>query len=459
MQVQDLSSTSHPEKPGVLKEEQAPKAGLSFSDSLSWSYIHRVGLSIADQTLSVGGMFLVNVALARVQTKEEYGIFALSYSVFTFLTGLHNAAILEAYTIFGSGRYRQRFHEYAPTLWRANGLLGLAFTGVAVLIWFGLLWLDRPLASRSLLGMATTCGVLVSASFVRRSFYIRRRPDLAAKFSLIFFLSCAALLWLSIRTGVLDGFSAFLIAALAWIVAGVFLVRELPEKTANQSFMELEPGYWSEHWKYSRWVFVTAFVFQFTTQGYYWLAAGFLAVKEVGNLRAMVNLVTPVDQLFTAMNLLILPVMCSRYAAGRRDGLLQVWKFYCAGWFLATCGFAGLVNLVGRSVMHGLYGGKFDNVASLLGTLAVLPVVMGIGHTVNSALKAAERPNLVFYAYVLSGAATFLLGIPLVIHFGLRGAVYGMLLSGATYTGALALGFLWTMRSQVYRTAMNSRER
>ncbi len=59
---------------------------------------------MADQGFSVGGMFLVHIGLARTQTKEEYGVFALTYSVFTFLAGLHNAAILEAYTIHGSGR-------------------------------------------------------------------------------------------------------------------------------------------------------------------------------------------------------------------------------------------------------------------------------------------------------------------------------------------------------------------
>ena len=58
-----------------------------------------------------GGTFTVNLILARTQTKEEYGMFPLSYSFFTFLAGLHNAAILEPYTVFGSGRHRARFPE------------------------------------------------------------------------------------------------------------------------------------------------------------------------------------------------------------------------------------------------------------------------------------------------------------------------------------------------------------
>jgi O-antigen/teichoic acid export membrane protein len=58
----------------------------------------------------------------------------------------------------------------------------------------------------------------------------------------------------------------------------------------------------------------------------------------------------------------------------------------------------------------------------------------------------AEKPKFVFWAYVGSGAATICLGIPLVTHFGLWGAVYGMLLSSAAYTIVLAVTFFWTFR-------------
>jgi O-antigen/teichoic acid export membrane protein len=96
--------------------------------------------------------------------------------------------------------------------------------------------------------------------------------------------------------------------------------------------------------------------------------------------------------------------------------------------------------------MHFLYSGAFDAVSSLVGMLALLPLVMGIGHTINAALKAAERPDVVFTAYVFSGAVTFIAGVPLVTHLGLRGAVYGLITSGAAYTLALALG-LWRITS------------
>ena len=66
----------------------------------------------------------------------------------------------------------------------------------------------------------------------------------------------------------------------------------------------------------------------------------------------------------------------------------------------------------------------------------------------NAALKAMEKPQAVFYSYVASGTATFLVGLPLIIHFGLRGAVYGMLASAGVYTLALGIAFIACSRAQ-----------
>jgi len=314
--IGDLGSPYVPEQPAT--QAQSPSLG-SLSNlnlvSLSQSRVRQMGFSIADQAFSVGAIFLINIALARTQPQQSYGIFALTYTIFTLLSGLHNAAILEAYTIYGSGRYHDKFGSYENLLWRTNVLLSLALTALLTSVWGVLAWVAPGKASYTLLGMALSCGIFLTASFVRRTFYMRRRPDLAAKFSTIFFVTSMVLLELSIRTRILNGFYAFLIAALAWCVAGLFVMRTSPHDETAEDFAATEPSYWSEHWKYSRWVFVTALVFQFTTQGYYWLTAGLLSVREVADLRAMSNLVVPMDQVFGAMNLLVLPMLSLRRCA------------------------------------------------------------------------------------------------------------------------------------------------
>jgi O-antigen/teichoic acid export membrane protein len=426
------------------------------ADIWSWSRARQFAFSLLDQGLSVSGMFLVNISLARTSSKTEYGVFALCYSVYTFLTGLHNAAILETYTVYGSGRYSTNFAEYEAILWRANALVGATLTAILLVVWTGVARARPNVAAKPLLGMALATAVLLTASFVRRTFYIRRRPDLAARFSTIYFVVCVLLLWVVLSANLLSGFAAFLIAAVAWCVAGTSVLGELPGKGSSRSFMDIESRYWREHWKYARWVLITALVFQFTTQAYYWLAATLLNVREVANLRAMYNLVGPVDQVVIALSLLVLPSLARQYSAGFMENFLSLRRRYAAAMLAITVSFALAIRFLGRGLLHVIYAGKFDDVAPLLFLLALSPLIMGLGNSMSDALKAAERPQFVFYAYVCSGIATFVGGIALVIHFGLAGAIYGVLLSGVVYSGVLALGFRFVVKTRTKRLIPSS---
>ena len=415
---------------------------LPFAAIPAVSRLTPVAYSFADQALAVGGGFLANIMLARTQSKEEYGMFALSYSIFTFLTGLYNASILEPFTVYGSGRYRERFSEYLRLMTRSHVFVSVLLNGILLLVCLVFLWIAPQFVSRALLGLGLAVGALLSGAFMRRVFYLQREPALAAKCSLVFFFAVACGLWLAVKAHFLDSFSVFLILALGWVAAGAVFGKKLDLREPKQAFIELEPRYWREHWKYMQWILATSFLFQCTTQGFYWLVAGLLSVEEVAELKAMYLLIAPMDQVFIALSYVILPMLATYSGRKEMGNLVALWKRYALALVGMTVLFALSVRVLGGQVMHSLYAGKFDGLAPLLSMLAFLPLLMGIGHTMNDALKAVEKPRLVFYAYLSSGAATFLLGIPLMIHFGLRGAVYGMLVSGGTYSLALSMGFL-----------------
>ena len=411
-----------------------------------------VALSITDQALAAGTVFLGNVVLARTQSKEEYGLFVLAYSIYTFASGLHNAAILEAYTVFGSGKYSQHFREYLKFMVRSNAI---ACLGLTVLLGLGLvvlLALAPQFTSKALFGLALTAGVLLSGSFLRRTFYILRQADRAASTSLVFFAATCVSLCLTVRMHWLNSFSLFIVLALGWITALLVVGRPLILEEASGSFTSRQPNYWEQHWKYARWVLATSFVFQLMTQGYYWLVAGALSVQGVAELRAMYILVTPTDQVFNAVSLLVLPRLAHRYAFKRRGEFLSLWKRYGLFTFLMTVSLFFGIRVLGAPLVHWLYAGKFDSAIGLLYILSAVPVVMGIGSTMNDALKSMEKPHIVFYAYVASGVVTLAAGLPLVRHLGVRGAVIGMLLSAAAYTSLLAAGFVTSVLGKRFTT-------
>lgn len=436
-----LDADGRPVSAGPVKRVQAWLSAIPPTSKLAM-----IGYSFADQAFAVGGGFLANVALARTQSKEDYGLFALWYSVFTFLSGLHNAAILQPYTVYASGRYRDNFSEYLRLTVRSNAVLSAVLTGLLLACCL-VFHLVRPQwLSPALLGLAIAVGFLLSGLFLRRAFYVQQRPDLAAKSSFAFFVVLLIGLWLAGKTQKLDSFSVFVIMAAGWIVAGVLFGGKLQFGKPVQRFGEIVPGHWAEHWNYSKWILATAFVFQLTTQGYYWLLGGILSAKEVGEFRAMYILVGPVDQVFIAISYLIVPALAAHYATHRIKSFLSLWRRFTLATIIGTGLFALAVRITGRSVVHLLYGGKYDDLVPYFFALGFLPLIMWIGTTMAQAFFGAEKPKFVFWAYVASGAATICLGIPLVTHFGLWGAVYGMLLSSAAYTIVLAATFFWTFK-------------
>jgi len=396
---------------------------------------------LADQCFAVGSMFLVNVVLARTQSKEEYGMFALSYSIFTFLAGLHNAVVLEPFTVYGSGRYRNRFASYWPLMMGGNLFIGMVLSAGLLLTYLLFTVVAPALNSRALVGLAIALSFLLTGLFVRRTFYVLHQPLRAAELSLVYFSVVALLLWIGAKIRLLNGFGVFLILALSWLIAGLTLFRKLPSRERSRAFLNSEPHYGKEHWKYTRWVLVTALIFQFTHQGYYWLVGGFLSVKEVGELKAMYVLIAPIEQVMISLSFMFLPALASKYACGDTRAFVTSWRRYTFLILGITLTFALAIRMAGSTVVHILYSGKFDGLGSLPFLLALVPLAMGIGNTANDAIKAAEKPRFVFNAYVSSAVATFAVGIPLVRSLGLRGAAWGMIFSAATYSATLFITF------------------
>jgi O-antigen/teichoic acid export membrane protein len=445
--IESSQSAGDPGADRPLLNAEPLKRGRNWLSALPpASKMAMIGYSFADQAFAVGGGFLANVALARTQSKEDYGLFALWYSVFTFLSGLHNAAILQPYTVYASGRYRDNFSEYLRLMVRSNAVLSAALTGLLLACCLVFHWVRPQWLSPALLGLAVAVGFLLSGLFLRRAFYVQQRPDLAAKSSFAFFVVLLIGLWLAGRAHKLDSFSVFVIMAAGWASAGLLFGRKLQFGKPVQNFGKIVPGHWGEHWNYAKWILATAFVFQLTTQGYYWLLGGILSAKEVGEFRAMYILVGPVDQVFIAISYLIVPALAAHYATHRISSFLSLWRRFTFATILGTSLFALLARITGRYVVHLLYGGKYDDLTPYFYVLGFLPLIMWIGTTMAQAFFGAEKPKFVFWAYVGSGAATICLGIPLVTHFGLWGAVYGMLLSSAAYTIVLAATFFWTFQ-------------
>lgn len=383
--------------------------------------------------------------LARAASKLEYGSFALLYSVFTFLSGLHNAAILEAYTVYGAGKYGEERLGYRNFILTAHFRFCLAITGLLAVAATLLFRSGDHTNATTVAGLAFAITFLLSATFFRRTYYLNWESLRVATMAVLMFVAVCVGLALLRTFDCLNGFSVFLTLGSAALLAGTFFFRHYPYRR-HPAFLTAIPNYWREHWGYAKWVMATAVVFQFTNQGYLWLVGAFLSVEEVGELRAAQNITLPMLLAFSSASHVVMPIMAKRF---NQDGMAGVIPFFWRTLALMTglgLGSTLLLWAAGKPIMDLVYSGKYTDAAGLLYVLGLVAVALAIGNVLNDALKASLNPKAVFKGYIAGSVTTLLLGVPLVLKGGLMGAAWGMLVSAIAYGTTLAMSFYFVSR-------------
>ncbi|MFQ5571532.1 MAG: hypothetical protein ACE5G0_17775, partial [Rhodothermales bacterium] len=113
----------------------------------------RISLSILDQILLSGANFILNVLLARWLIPDAYGAFAVAFSVFLFLSGIHNALIVDPMSVLGPARFGNRLPGYLTSLFYTHGGLTIGLSLLLFLV-ASLFFRASPLLLTALWGVA-----------------------------------------------------------------------------------------------------------------------------------------------------------------------------------------------------------------------------------------------------------------------------------------------------------------
>src|SRR5580704_3924000 len=91
---------------------------VRLREQLIW--VRKGATALADQGLLSGSSFVISVFLARQLSAEEYGAYALAFSVFLFISSFHNGLLLEPMSVFGPASYSDRLRSYLGALFRLH---------------------------------------------------------------------------------------------------------------------------------------------------------------------------------------------------------------------------------------------------------------------------------------------------------------------------------------------------
>jgi O-antigen/teichoic acid export membrane protein len=401
-------------------------------------------LTLLDQGLIGGANFLIAILLARQLLPEQYGAYALVFGIFLVFSIVYACLILEPMLVFGSSVYRDNFRQYfGVLLW-----MHVAIALTIVLFLGGSAWVAyelgrSPSLPRALVG-AMLAGPLVFLFWlVRRAFYVKLDPKTAVLGGLLY---CAVLLagvLICYKLRLLSPFVAFLLMAAGALGASPMLLGRLKPSLSFRPTCPTLREVVSRHWVYGRWALAASVAGWISGNVYYILLSSMRGLADTGALKALLNLTSPVGQVFAGLSLLAFPYAARTHRESGAIGVERLsWRLtplYAGG----TVAYWIVLLLLKHPIVHFLYAGKYLQVEYLIPCVALGAVFRIAAEVQIISLKASQSPFLSFVAFFSSDVVACVVGVPAVWAFGLQGAIWAYVFSGAT---TLIAGFLLMRR-------------
>ena len=392
--------------------------------------------AVMDQGTFALSNFALNVLLARWLSPQDFGAFTISYTVFLLLGSFHNGLFAEPVLVYGSGKYRNDVPDYLGAL--VYGHFAFSAAGSLLLLLGGLAFAlsGSGALSAIFLALALTAPFVLLQRLVRQSCYIRLQPRLAASAGTAYMVLVTVGAYVLYRGDWLSGATALGVRGVSSLLVSAWLALRLGVRLPPPRKDGLVMRVFGDHWRYGRWAVPTR-VFTYIPGNIFYLVLpvwGGLAAG--GGLKALMNMIMPVLQAYAALTTLMLPLLT------RARGTLEFERLVRVGLWVFACGAALywlFLGLTHRWLTDLLYDGRYVEDASLLWLLGLLPVLAGVLGVLGSALRAQERPDRMFWAYMLTTAAAVTVGLGCVATWGLVGAVIGLLLSSCVTTAAATI--------------------
>lgn len=411
--------------------------------------------AVGDQTLFSATNFLLNVLLARWLGKEAYGVFAVAYSVFIFVMVVHSALLIEPMLVFGPGRYKGRFIAYLRALvWGGHGWFALVSSVLLACGGVVLQVAGSPQLAAALYGFALVQPFISLLWMMRRATYVRDEQHLAVGGGVCYLLIVGAGLYGLRYAESATVFTALLVMGGASLVSIAYIAMQLRGASSAQTpsgalfdrtlFADLT----RKHWAYGRWSVGTGALMWVPENVYVLLLPIWGGYAQSGAFKALMNLVRPMFHSYTAFSHLLIPELVKAHAEGRLQRMIALTT---AGFVACAVAYWLVIGAFSADVIRWLYGDDYGEYADLMWLLGALPIAVGTKVVLEAALRALEKPDLLFWAYLASTVLTLTLGLGLLALYGIAGAAVGLILSSLVVTAG-ALYFLSALRSQPPQT-------
>jgi len=423
------------------------KISLKSSDYQQWDIIVRmkelvfasghINWALADQAVLSGNNFLSGILLARVLGLEGYGSYTLALSIVLFVQSLQHQAINTAMMSIGPKYDAAGASSYFGAVFSLQLLFAIASTVLTLIM---VAMVDSRIPAW---GLHSTIVPIASAvlfcqiqEFLRRYFFCVGRPGVG--FALDACRYFGQLVALSVLLVITNGTSTYatalwitsIPAALTIPVAGLLLPR-LVWFGPDMRDVAIRK------WHFSKWL-IGSGLLSWTMTNLFYVAAGvFLGAVATGAMKAAFNIVGITNIVFLGLENVV-PAEASRRLAERGQRALNAYtvKVTLLGSML-TAVLVFVFGLVPEFWLELFYGSSFRPYGSLVRWWCVIDLFLFLGLPIRAWFRSIEDTRAVFLAYVLSSLVSLVVAYPLIMLFGVSGALMGVLASNIANIGFL----------------------
>jgi len=407
-----------------------------------FNILKKITLSIGDQGLYSLSNFLLNIFLVRWLSLESYGLFAFGFSVFLFLSGFHNALILEPISVLATGNHKDHLWAYLRIQIKLNFLVMISL-GLICIIGAGFVSIYSDQFANSLLLAGLSAPFLLSYWFFRRLCYIESSPFIAVIGSVLYSIILLISIYLANILNILSPSLAFFLMSISSLISSLFVWRLLIQRTRRDDKQE-ELNLLDiirEQWNYSKWVVGVAFFYWANTGLAILLVGVFLGVEQSGVYKGLQNLILPLQQIIAALSMLFLPWFSSlEFEDGKqKTSLLLVGSF-----FLLSIFYCIPFVLLPNQLFNFIYGNS--NLNEYSGNLIFflfIGVLISVTSGLSLVLRAIKFPEAIFFANLFSAVYSITINVYLIYKLGMVGAILGMVASTVI---VLVFEFIFYMR-------------
>ena len=351
--------------------------------------------ALMDQVCFATSNFLISILLARWVTPEEYGIYAIAFAIFLFIGAVHNGLLSNPMMVLSAGKYKKDFPAYLGGVLYGHWVFSAAAVLCALLAAM-ITWLFGGAAFASaLFFMGLAVPFILFQWLMRHAAYAVLKPRLAAIAGGIHCVIVVGGVFACSQLGLLTKESKN-VAAIAFTLTGTtsflsafWLSRKLKIDRRHRTRVKYMKDAVKSHKDLGSWGSGVVILHWLSGEIFLLLSPIFGGIQFTAALRALLNLITPINRVFTAFGTLAVVALGRARAAGQLGKSMSV-AFLAGGTIgLSYWLFLGLFQ---HQITTFLYGEEeiYQQGGKLIWIIGLMAIVGGAKAVLEPALWAME---------------------------------------------------------------------